>query len=256
MSDLALLLPPLAAGLLALLSHMPLGRQVLARGIVFIDLAIAQVTGLGALAAQHLWHGAHGTALTLAATAAALLGAAAVAGLGSAWPERQEALIGLLYVGSASLAVLLVSTDPHGAQKLASLLSGDVLWTTWAALWPLAVVTALFLLALRRWPALMQHDAAFYGSFALLVSLSLPLLGLYLVFVTLIVPALAAQRHPQAARRVALGVGTAGYALGLALSWYGDLPSGPAVVLALIGCGTLAMILRGPRSSASADNGS
>ena len=194
MNELALLLPPLAAGLLALASHVPLGRQVLRRGIVFIDLAIAQVAGLGVLAGPHLLHDAPGALLPVAAAVAALLGAALVAWLGRAWPERQEALIGLLYVGAASLAVLLVSADPHGAQKLHALLSGDVLWASWPRLLPRALATAVFLLALAWRPALLASGWAFYGSFALLVSLSLPLLGLYLVFTTLIVPALAAQR--------------------------------------------------------------
>lgn len=150
MNELALLLPPLAAGLLALASHVPLGRQVLRRGIVFIDLAIAQVAGLGVLAGQHLLHDAPGALLPVAAAVAALLGAALVAWLGRAWPERQEALIGLLYVGAASLAVLLVSADPHGAQKLHALLSGDVLWASWPRLLPLALATVVFLLALDR----------------------------------------------------------------------------------------------------------
>ena len=201
MNELALLLPPLAAGLLALASHVPLGRQVLRRGIVFIDLAIAQVAGLGVLAGQHLLHDAPGALLPVAAAVAALLGAALVAWLGRAWPERQEALIGLLYVGAASLAVLLVSADPHGAQKLHGLLSGDVLWASWPRLLPLALATAVFLLALGWRPALLASGWAFYGSFALLVSLSLPPLGLYLVFTTLIVPALVAQRWWRSAGR-------------------------------------------------------
>lgn len=245
MNELALLLPPLAAGLLALASHVPLGRQVLRRGIVFIDLAIAQVAGLGVLAGQHLLHDAPGALLPVAAAVAALLGAALVAWLGRAWPERQEALIGLLYVGAASLAVLLVSADPHGAQKLHGLLSGDVLWASWPRLLPLALATVVFLLALAWRPALLASGWAFYGSFALLVSLSLPLLGLYLVFTTLIVPALVAQRWPRTPARAAFAVGLAGYVLGLLLSWHGDWPSGPAVVLALIGCGAAAIVAGG-----------
>lgn len=269
MSDLALLLPPLAAGLLALISHVPLGRQVLRRSIVFIDLAIAQAASLGALGAQsllHYWH--HGSEphhhhhahdepawLLAAATAgAALAGAALVAWLARAWPQRQEALIGLLYVGAASLAMVLVSADPHGAQRLAALLSGDVLWATWPALLPLAVATACFAALLRWRPALLARGAVFYGSFALLVSLSLPLLGLYLVFATLIVPALAAQRHPRQPLRWALGVGALGHAGGLLLSWHLDWPSGPSVVLALIALGAAALAWPPQRQAHEADN--
>ena len=141
--------------------------------------------------------------------------------------------------------MLLVSADPHGAQKLHGLLSGDVLWDSWPRLLPLALATAVFLLALAWRPALLASGWAFYGSFALLVGLSLPLLGLYLVFTTLIVPALVAQRWPRTPARAAFAVGLAGYVLGLLLSWHGDWPSGPAVVLALIGCGAAAIVAGG-----------
>ncbi len=259
MSELDLLLPPLAAGLLALLSHVPLGRQVLRRGIVFIDLAIAQVAGLGVLIGQHALHhrpgGAPGWTLPMMAGGAALLGAALVAWLSRLWPERQEALIGLLYVGAASYAVLQVSTDPHGAHKLASLLSGDVLWTTWPALWPLALATLLFGLALALRPALLDSGYAFYLSFALLISLSLPLLGLYLVFATLIVPALVAQRSRRRPVPTALAVGAASYGFGLLLSWHRDWPSGPSVVLALILCGAVAMVVADVLTEPPSDNG-
>ncbi|MBK6614711.1 metal ABC transporter permease [Ottowia sp.] len=255
MNDLALLLPPLAAGLLALASHLPLGRQVLRRGIVFIDLAIAQVAGLGVLAAALALHDAPPLATALAAAGAALAGAGAVALLGRWWPARHEALIGLLYVGAASLAVLLVSHDPHGAHKLAALLSGDVLWATWPALLPLLAATVLFLLAWRARPALLE-GAAFYPAFALLVSLTLPLLGLYLVFATLIVPALVAAQACARGLRAGAAAGLAGYVLGLLASWRWDLPSGPAVVLALVACGAAALLLaaRG-RAAGSPDNG-
>lgn len=241
MTELGLLLPPLAAGLLALVSHLPLGQQVLRRGIVFIDLAIAQMAGLGVMAAALLLHDPPAGLLAVAAALAALLGAAMVAALGRWWPQRQEALIGLLYVGAASLAVLLVSHDPHGAQKLASMLSGDVLWTTGAALLPLAGLTLAFALATRVWPGLLE-GRAFYPVFALLVSLTLPLLGLYLVFATLIVPALVSlgvRRHGHALGAI---TGALGYALGLLASWHWDWPSGPSVVLALVACGAVLVL--------------
>lgn len=265
LTELALiLLPPFVAGLLALCSHVPLGRQVLRRGIVFIDLAIAQVAGLGVLLAEWWLHGGHAHhvhhahhthehpawQLPLAAALAALLGSALVAALGRLWPQRQEALIGLLYVGAASAAVLLVSADAHGIEKLSALLAGDVLWATWDSLPPLALATAAWLAlaaALRRWrPAWLGSGAGFYAGFAVLVSLSLPLLGLYLVFATLIVPALVAERRARHASVWAFAVGAAGYALGLVLSWRLDWPSGPSIVLALVLMGVFAM-LRAPR---------
>ena len=251
--DLTLLLAPLLGGWLVLATHLPLGRQVLARGIVFIDLAIAQMAGLGVLmAGQLLGHPEHPNELPawleplapvlpqLCGAAAALAGALLVAGLSRLWPERREALIGLLYIAAASTAVLWVSADPHGAQKLGALLSGDVLGVDWPALVPLAGASALYLGLRRLKPGLLDGGPGFYPAFALLVSLSVPLLGLYLVFATLIVPALVAARRLPA--WLAALLGAAAYALGLGLSWRLDLPAGPMVVLCLVGLAGLALL--------------
>ena len=123
----SVLAAPLVAGLLALLTHVPLGEQVLRRGIVFIDLAIAQIAALGVLAAGS-GGGVDSSAAWWAGSLAALAGALLVAWLARRWPDQREALIGLVYVGGAAAAMLWVSADPHGAQKLRALLAGDILW--------------------------------------------------------------------------------------------------------------------------------
>lgn len=237
MNELSVLGWPLAAGVLVLLSHVPLGLQVLRRGIVFIDLAVAQVAALGVLVADSLT-GGDGTVSTLAGVLAALAGAALVATLSRTWPERREALIGLVYVAAAVAALLWVSADPHGGQKLAAVLAGDVLWVLPDQLAVLAAATAVFLVLHRLEGATLWDGPAFYPAFAVLVSLSVPLLGLYLVFATLIVPALAV-----AARLgrpwVGVMLGTLAYAAGLLASLTWDLPSGPCVVLALMAAGLL-----------------
>lgn len=125
-------LPVLAAGLLILASHIPLGYQVLQRGIVFIDLAIAQVAALGTiLAAQLSW----GTGLPWLqqgmAIVFALFGAGLVAWINQRFAQWREAFIGLLYVTAASVLVLMVAGQPRGGQLLTSTLSGDILWL-WA----------------------------------------------------------------------------------------------------------------------------
>lgn len=237
--DPMLLAAPLAAGLLALATHLPLGMQVLRRGIVFIDLAIAQFAALGALVAGH-----HAGAAAAMATGIgfALAAAALVAWLGTRWPRQREALIGLVYVGGAAASVLWVSFDPHGAQALARTLAGDVLWVDWAGMAPLAVASLpIAALAWRR-PGLFDDARIFYPCFAVLVSLSVPLLGLYLVFATLIVPALAMGATGSAA--IGLGVGAIGFVGGFAISALTDLPSGPTVVLALVAGALLAHVLR------------
>ncbi|HEX5673804.1 MAG TPA: metal ABC transporter permease, partial [Azonexus sp.] len=120
--DLQLLKWPFVAGLLVLATHVPLGRRVLARGIIFLDLAIAQIAVLGVIAAHTLGWETQGWQTQLAAASAALAGAAFLAWCEARWPDIQEALIGSSFVVAASLAVLLLSGDPHGGEHLSELL--------------------------------------------------------------------------------------------------------------------------------------
>ncbi len=242
---LPILAVPLAAGLIVLMTHVPLGDQVLRRGIVFIDLAIAQIAALGAMIAASLldepWFVAAAGALT------ALAGAGLVAGLGARFPAWREAAIGLVYVGAAVIAMLWISTDPRGAHELAAMLSGDVLWATWTGLAPLAVVSALFLLLQATSGRTWTVERGFYPWFAILVSLSVPLLGLYLVFATLIVPALLRAVRPTLGTAATVAIGSGGYAAGLLASVAADLPSGPCIVLALIVLAIIALAVAGNR---------
>src|SRR2546423_5846180 len=93
--DLSILLPALAAGLLVTATHVPLGVQVLARGIVFIDLAIAQIAGCGVLLADQLGFEAEGIAVQVSALLAALAGALLLTWTERIWPDVQEAIIGV-----------------------------------------------------------------------------------------------------------------------------------------------------------------
>ena len=96
--DVSILGPACVAGLIVLSTHVPLGKQVLSRGIIFIDLAIAQIAGLGVILAQFLGFGDQGYAVQLAAAVAALAGAALLSWTDRRWPEYQEPLIGTLFV--------------------------------------------------------------------------------------------------------------------------------------------------------------
>ncbi len=240
---------PFIAGILALLTHVPLGEQVLRRGIVFIDLAIAQIAALGVLATSGWTTDTSPT--WWAGTLAALAGALLVASLARRWPEQREALIGLVYVGGAAAAILWVSADPHGAQKLRALLAGDILWVRTESLWPLALGSALFWVVTVLKPKAFDHDALFYPAFAILVSLSVPVLGLYLVFAALIAPALGASPLRQAnhplGRWAAFAIGLIGLLTGLTGSYLVDYPSGPTVVLALIATATVSGALAAVR---------
>ena len=238
--DWTLLVIPFAAGLLVLATHVVLGIDVLRRGIIFIDLAIAQVAALGAVAASltdldALLHGfgPPGLGAQLAAALAAGIGALLLTWCERRWPDIQEALIGLVFVFAAAAGILLLAHHPHGGEHLRDLLAGQLLWVSWQQLLPVAVlyvgVLALWFGPARRWPRL-----GFYLLFALTVTASVQLVGVLLVFASLIAPAVATRAF-SGGRRIAIGylVGAAGYALGLGLSLVADLPAGATVVCSL-----------------------
>jgi zinc/manganese transport system permease protein len=116
LGDLSILWPALVAGLIVVLSHVPLGQQVLRRGIVFIDLAIAQVAGLGVIAAQASGLDLTGWETQAVAVIAALLGALLLTWTERKRPEVQEALIGVLFVLASTAQILLLANDPHGGE--------------------------------------------------------------------------------------------------------------------------------------------
>lgn len=230
--SLSILIPAFLAGLLVLATHVPLGMQVLARGIVFIDLAVAQVAGFGVLAADWLGFEPEGWVAQAAAVSAALAGGLLLTWTDRRWPEVQEALIGVLFALAASGSMLLVSHNPHGGEHLQDLLAGQILWVTPHQLALVAGLTAV-LLALWFGLGAKLGRAGFYVLFAFAVTASVQLVGLYLVFSSLIVPALATRRMGKGRLAAAYLLGAAGYGLGLALSALYDLPSGAVVVLVL-----------------------
>lgn len=231
--DWQILLPALAAGLLVLATHVPLGAQVLERGIVFIDLAIAQIAGIGVIAADALGFEPQGWAVQVSALSAALLGALLLTWTERRWPQIQEALIGVLFVLASSAGLLLLAGNPHGGEHLKDLLVGQILWVSTAQLVGMAVLTAI---VLALWFGARERlgRVGFYLLFALAVTASVQLVGVYLVFTSLIVPALAVRGLRPALRLpVAYALGALGYLLGLALSARFDLPSGAVVVLVM-----------------------
>lgn len=229
-TDLGILWPALVAGLLVAVSHVPLGQQVLARGIVFIDLAIAQVAGLGVIAASGFGLPITGWGAQAAAGAAALAGALLLTWTERKRPEVQEALIGILFILASTAQILLLANDPHGGDNLKELLAGQILWVSNAQLIRTAVVTAVFVLVWFRWREALGR-IGFYVLFALVVTASVQLVGVYLVFTTLIVPAVATYRYA-AKRQLTIGyvLAFSSYIAGLAVSVVTDLPSSAVIV--------------------------
>ena len=148
--ELSILGPACLAGLIVLATHVPLGQQVLARGIIFIDLAIAQVAALGVILAQYFGMDEQGAGVEVAAAVAALAGGALLTWTDRKWPDYQEPLIGTLFVLAATGSLLLLANNPHGSEHLKDLLVGQILWVTLHHLIGVAVLSAL-LLAIMWW---------------------------------------------------------------------------------------------------------
>lgn len=231
--DYSILWPALIAGLLVTATHVPLGTQVLARGIVFIDLAIAQIAGCGVLLADRIGFGTEGVAVQVAALAAALAGALLLTWTERVWPDVQEAVIGVVFVLGATGSVLLLASNVRGSEHLRDLLVGQILWAQPARLAWAALAYAVVLAVWFGWRERVGR-IGFYVLFAIAVTVSVQLVGLYLVFATLIVPPLATRRMARHRMAAAWGLGAAGYALGLLVSTWLDLPSGPVIVWVLV----------------------
>lgn len=247
--DVSILGPACLAGLIVLATHVPLGTRVLARGIIFIDLAIAQIAALGVILAQYVGMDEHGFGVQIAAAVAALLGAALLSATDRRWPEYQEPLIGTLFVLAATGGILLLANNPHGGEHLKDLLVGQILWVSPGQLWTAALASAA-LIAVIAWRGGRLGGLFFYAVFALAITVSVQLIGVYLVFTSLIVPALATAGMRGRSRLVAAYlIGVFGYVSGLVLSAVLDLPSGAMIVWTLAGCGVLAQFLPAVRRS-------
>ena len=221
--------PAIVAGLMIAFTHAPLGIEVLRRGIIFIDLAVAQIAGLGLVVGNMLIHDPSPWLIQFIA-----LGCAVSAGLffrkvETAMPERQEAIIGCSFILAASLALLLLADHPHGGEEVKHLLSGQMLFVTWTDVAKHAPVYALILLAWFSKPE-VRSNMGFYLLFALAITSSVQLVGVYVVFASLILPALAAVRVKQP-YLTAWFCGVAAVLSGIALAVALDMPAGPVIIL-------------------------
>lgn len=243
--DWTIILPALAAGICVLLSHVPLGQEVLKRGIIFIDLAVAQFAGLGLVAATVFGAHLHNPLyIQLIAFASAISGAFLLNAAEGWFAKRQgdhngsghthhlEAFIGICFVLAATGSILLLSREVHGGQHLKDLLVGQILWTQWTQLlFPLVIGLVVFI-AHQLKPELFA-GRLFYILFALAITASVQLVGVYLVFASLIIPALAVYLANITSKKsivLAFILGVLAYFLGLLASSLFDLPAGAVIV--------------------------
>ena len=244
--------------------HAYFGIQVLARKVIFVDLALAQIAALGATVAFMLGHPAQSPA-TYGYSLAFTLLAAVLLALTRAWGTRvpQEALIGVIYVVAAAAAILLIDRAPQGAEHLKQILTGNILTS---GLNDVAVIVPLYAaIGLLHW--LLRHrltgagplvwEFVFYATFGIVVTSSVAIAGVLLVFSFLIIPAaIGIMFASSLAKQLAIGwtIGTLTSAAGLAASFAFDLPTGAAMVcafgVAMAVAGLLYPFLRGDRRSA------
>jgi zinc/manganese transport system permease protein len=242
MDGFALLWPALVVAFCLVGIHTYFGIEVLRRKVIFVDLALAQIAALGATAAFLLGHpvqsvAAYGYSLSFALLAAVLLACT------RSWSGRipQEALIGVLYVVAAAAAILLIDRAPQGAEHLKQVLTGNILTTGVDELEfiaPLYLAIAAIHWTLRHWLAQrtsLVSEFVFYASFGVVVTSSVALAGVLLVFSFLIIPAAIGVLYADTlARQLTIGwlSGTMTSAVGLAASFAFDLPTGAAMVCA------------------------
>ncbi|MDN3613264.1 metal ABC transporter permease [Vibrio gallaecicus] len=236
---------PALVGLFALFANIILGRQVLKRGVIFIDLAMAQIAALGVLIIQlSVGHAdVPFSSKLLASWVLTVPAAILLSYLERKVDQHLEALIGLLYVLAACLAVLLVSHNPHGKEMISSLLNGRLLWSSPSDVLPVFCVAAA-LFAIQVWRGSWLAGRGFYILFAIAIPPLVMSLGVYLEFACLIIPALSvAALNNRTMWLGAIVVGMVGGVGGFYTSLIWDFPVGPCVVLSMAVSGLLYSVI-------------
>jgi len=277
---ISLMAAPFVICVLLVAIHGYFGLHVIARGVIFVDLALAQMAALGATAGVLVSLAPDSAAAQLVAVAATGVGAAIFA-LTRTWRVRRvphEAIIGIVYVVASAAAMLIADQAPRGAEHIKDSLVGTILWVTWPTVLKDAVAYAIigvFLVTFRTRFEMISFDPAgatqrgmrvrawdflFYLLFGVTVTFSVPVAGVLLVFTFLVVPAVVAFLFfkPPALPMpfVAWAVGVLACTAGLWLSYVSDLPTGPVIVctfgMVLIGAAVLKWALSRGRSEADA----
>jgi zinc/manganese transport system permease protein len=246
--DIDVLGPALVAGFLVIATHVPLGSIVLDRGIIFIDIALAQVAATGVVFGNLMWGGLSDWVVQASAVGAAISVAGFLVWTDKRFPEVQEAIIGIVYITAASVQLMMLAFNPSGAEFLKKLLIGQILWTTPLQLAGVALVYAIAL-SIWYYRDFSRDRAAFYVVFAVVITLSVQIVGILLVFASLIVPALAARSvRPRWRLLVAFNIGAIGYLVGIAVSAVFNTPTGASIVCTLVPAAVLcAIVLQGTR---------
>ncbi len=253
MTIFQILLPAFVASLILTGIHAYLGVHVVERGVIFVDLSLAQIAALGSTVAYLAGYDLHSTTAYLFSLGFTFLGAAIFALTRVHRKTRipQEAIIGIVYAVSAAMAILIMSKATQETEHLKEMLVGNILSVTWPELAKTALLYALVglfhFIFRRRFLAISMDESAaeregvnvrlwdflFYMSFGFVVTSSVAIAGVLLVFCFLIVPSVTAMLFAERlGPRLAIGwsMGAVVSAAGVALSFLLDLPTGAAIV--------------------------
>lgn len=221
--------PALMVALLIALTHGLLGIKVLESGIVFIDLAIAQIAGLGLIIAG-ICLPEYGWSYQSIALLFTILASLFFYYIEKTSPDIQEAIIGCSFVLSASLSILFLSNHAHGSDEIKHLLSGQILFVTFKdILYHLPIYIGVMVLWFLK--PQIRNGMGFYLIFAFAITSSVQLVGVYVVFVSLILPAIAA-RNQKNPLLISWICGVVSVILGIVFAIIFDLPAGVMVVIA------------------------
>ncbi len=234
--------------------HVYLGIHVISRGVIFVDLALAQIADLGATVAFLCGLPHEGGATYFVSLAFTLLGAAVFAMTRNVEKRKvpQEAIIGVTYAISSAAIILLMDKSSHGAEHIKDMLVGNILWVTWPeVLMTLGLYSLIsifhfkfrkqFLLislnpeeAKRKKYSLKLWDMLFYSSFGFVITSSVKVAGVLLVFSYLVVPSVIGMLFSRTIRgrlMIGWGVGFLASVFGLTASYFFDLPTGACLVV-------------------------
>jgi len=247
-----LLLAPFVACLVLAGIHCYLGIHIVSRGVIFVDLALAQVAAFGSTIALLAGYELHSTQAYLISLGFTFSGAAVFA-LGRVRDESvpHEAIIGIVYAVSSAAAILVLGKAPHGEEAIKDMLVGSILFVTWPQIVKISAiylaVGALHFLLRKRFLLISMNprearqsgmwihlwDFIFYITFGFVVTSSVRVAGVLLVFSYLVVPAVCAMFFfKRVSYRLILGwgLGFVGSVAGLYASAKWDLPTGASVV--------------------------
>ena len=243
-----ILLPAFVMTGLMVITHTYLGLHILARGIIFADLALAQMAALGASVAFLVGQDSHGFGAQGFAFIATFVAAAAFSQLRRIKDTTtREVTIGVVYVVSTALSIVILSRSAQGMEELKAIFNGNILWVSWEEIGVIALVytlVAIFHFIFRvpfselsfagksRQPNYLW-EFLFFFSFAIVITMAVSVAGVLLVFAFLIIPAFSASLiHDAYNIRIIVGwlLGIAGSVLGLFVAFLFDLPVGATVV--------------------------